>query len=128
MKIVPQQSRVLVELIDDNFWGKIALPQNMETPEYSRCIVREIGAGRTLENGTVIPIPLKIGAEVVCDMRFAMKLMPEQMYENKKLAIVDYAGVQCEVIRNPGEPVFTMPKSQPEPVIVQRSQRLVIAQ
>lgn len=109
MKIIPQQSRILVELIDDGFWGEIALPPNMEAPDFSRCKVIAIGAGRTLENGTVIPVPLKEGAEVVVDMRFAMRLLPEQMYENRKLATVDYAGVQCEVQRDPGEPVYSTP-------------------
>lgn len=123
MELIPQQSRIVVELIEDSNYGGIELPDNMEKPDYARCKVVAIGSGRTLENGTVIPVPLEIGDEVVFDARFAAKLEPKCIYEQRNLAVIDYAGVLCTVKRTKGEPLYTAPPRQiarvREPFIVQ---------
>jgi chaperonin GroES len=103
---VPQQSRIIVEAIpnDDT---TIIVPDGAEEgqPEYSRYRVVAVGPGRTLDSGAVVPIPLEVGDEVVFDGRYAVSMTPPGWYGGRKLVVVDYAGVQAKVEREPGETV-----------------------
>lgn len=124
MKIYPQQSLIVVEPIP-NEDTTLIIPdmrdeegKDTDKPnEALRLRVIEVGPGRTLDNGTVIPVPLKVGDEVVCDFKFAMQLLPPSWYGGGMKWIVDYAGVVAVIKRDPDEKVsrFHVPQAKPEP-------------
>lgn len=116
MRILPQQSRIVVEPIPDD--SKIIIPEGFkdedgnEHPRPIRWRIVAVGAGRTLENGTVIPIPLEVGDEVVFYGNGAVRLEPRAFYGDRILQVVDYAYVVGKVERDPGEVVSFVPPAR----------------
>lgn len=121
MKIFPQQSLIVVEPIP-NEDTKLVIPamkdvdgNDTDAPnEALRLRVIEVGPGRTLDNGTVIPVPLKVGDEVLCNFKYAMRMLPESWYGGGIKWVVDYAGVLARIERDPGEKVsrFNVPEAE----------------
>ncbi len=131
MKINPQQSRIVVEPIPNEdttiqaVFIKSADNDSDRPAEAFRYRVVAVGKGRTLENGTVIPVPVQVGDEVRFDFRYAQPLFPETWYggaENSNPPnfgkhtkfVVDYAGVLAVIERDPEEKVsrFNLPKQE----------------
>ena len=127
MQIVPQQSRVVVEPIDEPD-SMLVIP-NGKTEEgsdlvFKRLRVVKVGTGRVLDSGVVIDIPLKEGDEVVVDARYAHQLQPRTWYGDRELYVVDYAGVIAKIERIADEPVVThLPRKQP---ILKPSKKILV--
>jgi chaperonin GroES len=65
MDIRPVYNNILVELVFKEQINGILLPENSKEPP--QFIVRAVGPGRLLDNGTVVPIPVERGQEVTLD-------------------------------------------------------------
>ncbi len=98
MQIIPQEERILVEYIEHD--SAIALPDNIEEPDFAIWRVLAVGPGRLMQNGTMYKPPIEVGDEIVFLPRGAVKLHTA-MYDGRKLAIVEYAAVLCVVKDRP---------------------------
>ncbi len=118
MKVIPQENRIIVEPIEEDDGG-IVIPDNAKD-KYQRVRVVAVGPGRVLSSGETFPIPLQEGDEVVFDRQFCTRLVPDEIYDNRKLAVVEYEGVLVKIERAQGEIV-----RQKSSVIVQAKARIV---
>ncbi len=117
MKLFPQLTRIVVEPIPHED-TPLVIPEGFKDSEgeeinhYPRWRVVEKGPGRRLDDGTIEPIPLEVGDEVVVDPRFGTRLEPITFYANRKLMVIEYGAVLAKVERDPGERVsrFAPPK------------------
>lgn len=105
MKLTPQGNRLIAEILPLIPDSPIVIPDAAQTKDEGKFIVREVGPGKTLSDGTVVPIPLKVGDEIIVDPKqgYINGLHPEWLYEGKKFCVIEYEAVICKVDRSPEE-------------------------
>ncbi len=128
MQIVPQQSRIIVEPIEEAD-SQLVIP-NSKTEDgedlvFKRLRVVAVGTGRVLDTGVVIDMPMAVGDEVVVDGRYCKQLQPRTWYGDRELYVVDYAGVLVKVVRDPAEPISTHKPAKP--AILAPSKKILVA-
>src|SRR5437899_2811397 len=92
-KITPLADRVLIEPLMDAPTGQVFIPEtSREKP--TQGIVREVGPGKTLDNGVLVPLDVKVGDKVIFSRYSAseVKLDGRELrlvHENELLAILN---------------------------------------
>ena len=69
MKLIPLHDHILIERIKDKMKGTIIIPETAKE-KYLQGKIIKIGDGRIDENGTIIPLGIKVG-DIVFFHRFA---------------------------------------------------------
>lgn len=105
MKLNPQGNRLIAEVLPLVPDSKIIIPDSVQSEDGGKFIVVEIGPGKTLADGTIVPIPLQIGDEILIDPKqgYVNALHPKWLYNDRKYCVIEYESVICKVDRTPEE-------------------------
>jgi co-chaperonin GroES (HSP10) len=100
MKVIePNANMVLVELTNNAHGAakQLVIPEGAKDPEFATWIVRAVGPGRTLNDGTKHPTGFEVGDQIIFQREDAILLVPPRQFDDRKLALVDAAVVLCKV-------------------------------
>jgi len=122
MKLNPQGNRLIAEVLPLVPDSQIIIPDAAKSEDGGKFVVIEVGPGKTLADGTVVPIPLKVGDEIIVDHKqgYINGLTPEWLYGNRKLCVIEYESVIAQVERSAEEVKqlkldMMKPQIRPEP-------------
>jgi co-chaperonin GroES (HSP10) len=91
--VKPVGFRVLVEQLENRSVGNIQLPENAKESVFCRFKVVAVGEPRIAANGREVPIPVKVGDEVMFDMKKCVACGPPTFFGGRTLALVEGDGI-----------------------------------
>ena len=105
MKLNPQGNRLIAEVLPLVPDSQIIIPDAAKSEDGGKFVVIEVGPGKILADGTVVPIPVKVGDEIIVDPRqgYINALSPEWLYGNRRLCVIEYESVIVHVERSAEE-------------------------
>lgn len=125
MNFKPIGSLVLLEYEEDTEIGKIALPEGMDTFDYSTFVVRDVGNGYLDGSGTFIALPLKPGDRVhpMPSAKGNLHPLPPHLCDGRKLAVLDIRHLMGawigEMPKREYRPRLVKPATSDEKILVQ---------
>lgn len=114
MHIQPVGNNVLAEFVEHALSSGIVIPDNsVESVKFFRVVA--IGEPRVLDNGERIPIPVKVGDEIILHPNGAYPLTPKEYYGDKKYVMVDVSTILAVITRDQQDLMARKPIVTPDP-------------